>query len=75
MAVATVCALTVLAVWLGLLTALVLRRQRTEGEPVYRRLPNGRIRFEWSVAQQLRAAQREALRETESLSRARGTRS
>jgi hypothetical protein len=67
MAVATVCALTVLAVWLALLTVLVLRRQRAEGEPVYRRMPDGRIRFEWSVAQQLRVAQREALRATEPL--------
>lgn len=69
MMVATVSVLTVLAVWLGLLTALVLRRRHNEGEPVYRRLPDGRIRFEWSVAQQLRAAQREALRETQPLPR------
>lgn len=65
MMVATVGVLTVLAVWLGLLTVVVLRRRRDDGEPVYRRLPDGRIRFEWSVAQQLRAAQREALRETQ----------
>jgi hypothetical protein len=69
MMVATVCVLTVLAVWLGLLTVLVLRRRRDDGQPVYRRMRDGRIRFEWSVAQQLRAAQREALRETQPLPR------
>ena len=42
--------LTLLAAWLGLLTLLVLRWRRERGEPVYRRLPNGRVRFEWAVA-------------------------
>lgn len=47
-----------LALWLGLLTALVVRRLRYHGEPVFRRLPDGRVRFTWAVAQGLARAQR-----------------
>lgn len=42
------------------MTALVLRGARDNGEPVYRRLPNGRIRFSGVIASQLAAAQRHA---------------
>ena len=45
-----VAVLGILVVWLALLTASVLRWRRERGEPVYRRLPDGRLRFEWSVA-------------------------
>ena len=54
-----VVAVVLLAVWLGLLTAAMLWRRRERDEAVYRRLPNGRIRFEWSVAQAYESARRE----------------
>jgi hypothetical protein len=39
-------------VWLTVLTARHHRhvRQCVDGEPVYRRLPDGRLRFSWDVA-------------------------
>ena len=47
--------LTVLAcglvLWLALLTTAVVKLRERTGEPVYRRLGNGRVRFSWSVAQ------------------------
>jgi len=49
-------------VWITLLTAFVLNRcrepWRDDGRPVFKRLPNGRVRFSWGVANQLVAAQR-----------------
>lgn len=57
--------LGVLVVWLTLLTASFLRWQGDRGEPVYRRLPDGRLRFEWSVGtayQAARHARADALR-------------
>lgn len=38
-----------LVVRFALLTASLLRWQQGRGEPVYRRLPDGRLRFEWPV--------------------------
>lgn len=46
--------------WAAAMTGLALRRPRDDGEPVYRRLPNGRIRFSWVIASQLATAQRHA---------------
>lgn len=42
--------LVAVVAWLAGLTVVLLRRTRTPDEPVFRRLPDGRIRFEWSVA-------------------------
>ncbi|WP_028925841.1 hypothetical protein [Pseudonocardia acaciae] len=53
--------------WAAAMTGLALRRPLDDGEPVYRRLPNGRIRFSWVIASQLAAAQRHA---TEAAARA-----
>lgn len=50
--------LGVLVVWLALLTASLLRWRREHGEPVYRRLPDGRLRFEWSVANAYQSVRR-----------------
>lgn len=47
-----------LACWLAVLTAVVRRRVRYEGEPVFRRLRGGRTRFTWSVAQDYGRARR-----------------
>lgn len=53
----------VLVVWVGTLTVPVWRwyRQpwRYDGQPVYRRLRDGRIRFTWSVARGFGQAQRQ----------------
>lgn len=48
----------VIVAWLVVLTALVVRRRQGPDEPVYRRLPDGRIRFTWHIAQGLGRAQR-----------------
>lgn len=37
--------------WLVILTIAVVKLLKRSGEPVYRRLGNGRIRFRWGVAQ------------------------
>lgn len=50
-----------LVTWLGLLTAALLRWRREHGAPVYRRLPNGRLRFEWTVHTAYQAARRDAV--------------
>lgn len=48
--------------WVAGLTAVVLHRcrepWRDDGQPVFQRLPDGRVRFSWGVAAQLAAAQR-----------------
>lgn len=51
--------LGVVVVWLALLTAGVLRWRRERGEPVYRRLPDGRLRFEWAVGVAYQSARRD----------------
>ncbi len=52
----------VVLVWITLLTVFVLRRcrepWRDDGRPVFRRLPDGRLRFSWHVATELAATQR-----------------
>jgi hypothetical protein len=35
-----------------------VRARRREGDPVFRRMPDGRIRFEWSVMTAYHAARR-----------------
>lgn len=45
-----------LLVWLGLLTAWVCGMKRRMGQPVWRRLRNGRIRFQWGVPQTLQSS-------------------
>jgi hypothetical protein len=44
--------------WLAALTAGQVRARRREGDPVFRRMPDGRIRFEWSVMTAYHAARR-----------------
>jgi hypothetical protein len=44
--------------WLVLLSVIVRRIAAHTDEPVYRRLPDGRLRFEWSVAARYQAARR-----------------
>lgn len=56
--------LTVWGGWLLVLTIVVARRRADPDEPVYRRLPDGRIRFEWSVGAAYHAARRVAASET-----------
>jgi hypothetical protein len=48
--------------WLAFLTRDHRRHVRrcVDGEPVYRRLPDGRVRFSWGVAEQLVESQRRA---------------
>lgn len=56
-----VVAVPVLAAWLMILTVLValrLRALRNGDEPVFRRLPGGRVRFTWGVPQAFGEAQR-----------------
>lgn len=53
--------LGVVVVWLALLTAGVLRWRRERGAPVYRRLPDGRLRFEWAVSNAYQSARRASL--------------
>lgn len=50
--------LVVLVVWLTVLSVGLLRWRRERGEPVFRRLPDGRVRFEWSVGTAYVAARR-----------------
>jgi hypothetical protein len=45
--------LIVLACWLGLVTVALLRWRHERGVPVYRRLRDGRVRFELAVADAL----------------------
>jgi uncharacterized membrane protein YdbT with pleckstrin-like domain len=52
---AVLAVVTVLVTWL---TAAQLRARRYRDEPVYRRLPNGRLRFEWTIHQLFQDAQR-----------------
>ncbi len=40
----------VVLAWLTGLTVTLVRWRRRQGEPVYRRLPDGRVRFEWHVS-------------------------
>ena len=49
-----------LLVWVGVLTVQLRRWRRERGDPVYRRLPDGRLRFEWTVANAYRRARRAA---------------
>ena len=44
--------------WLVLLSVLLRRLAAHRDEPVYRRLPDGRLRFEWSVHAAYHAARR-----------------
>jgi hypothetical protein len=44
--------------WLAALTAGQVRARRREGDPVFRRMPDGRIRFEWSVGTAYHSARR-----------------
>lgn len=44
--------------WLVVLTVVVAVRCRVDGEPVFKRLPNGRVRFTWGIPQLLGYAQR-----------------
>jgi hypothetical protein len=48
--------------WLTFLTRDHRRHVRrcVDGEPVYRKLPDGRVRFSWGVAEQLAETQRHA---------------
>ena len=64
-------AVGVLAAWLSVVTVLLARtrRDRYDGEPVFRRLPDGRIRFTWNVAQQLGPARRQAEARTDPIPR------
>ncbi|MGH3981024.1 MAG: hypothetical protein ACRDRZ_18845 [Pseudonocardiaceae bacterium] len=48
--------------WLTVLTVVVAMRCRMYGEPVFKRLPNGRVRFTWGIPQLLGHAQRRAER-------------
>lgn len=50
--------LGLLVIWITLLTASVLRWRRERGQPVYQRLPDGRLRFEWAVATALHSTRR-----------------
>lgn len=52
--------LAAVVVWLSLLTVGLLRWRRERGEPVYQRLPGGRLRFEWSVASAYGTVRRQA---------------
>ena len=52
--------LAALIVWVSVLTASVVRRKEARGEPVYRPLPDGRLRFEWGVSTAYQRAVREA---------------
>lgn len=56
------CAVAGLGLWLVVLTAFVVRRRREpwrdDGRPVFQRLPDGRTRFSWGVAQDLARVQR-----------------
>lgn len=55
-------AIGVLLIWVIALTVvLVMRRRqpwRDDGQPVFKKLPNGRIQFSWGVAQGLWQAER-----------------
>ncbi len=57
--VVTIAVWVIVAVWLTLLTVGLLRRREEPGEPVYRRLPDGRLRFERSVHTACRSARHE----------------
>ncbi|WP_028922824.1 hypothetical protein [Pseudonocardia acaciae] len=48
--------------WLTFLTRDHRRhvRQCVDGEPVYRKLPDGRVRFSWMVAERLEECERRA---------------
>ncbi|WP_219416608.1 hypothetical protein [Pseudonocardia nigra] len=59
-AVAVLIGFGLVGLWLVALTASQLRARRQAGEPVYRRLPDGRIRFEWSVGTGYHSARRAA---------------
>lgn len=48
--------------WLIVLTVVVAVRCRRDGEPVFTRLRNGRVRFTWGIPQLLWHAQRRAER-------------
>lgn len=43
-------------VWLSGLTVFLCRMNRRLGKPVWRRLPNGRIRFQWGIPQRFQSA-------------------
>jgi hypothetical protein len=49
-----------LLVWVGVLTVQLRRWRRERGDPVFRRLPDGRLRFEWTVANAYRRVRRAA---------------
>jgi hypothetical protein len=49
-----------LVVWVGVLTVQMRRWRRERGDPVFRRLPDGRLRFEWTVANAYRTVRRAA---------------
>ncbi|WP_028923412.1 hypothetical protein [Pseudonocardia acaciae] len=48
-AFAAVFGLAAQSLWLSLVTVEVRRLRRDVGEPVFRRLPDGRIRYQWIV--------------------------
>jgi hypothetical protein len=54
----------IVGLWQGLRMSEILLilgvRRCVDGEPVYRRLPDGRVRFSWGVAEQLVESQRRA---------------
>lgn len=55
--------LAVLGGWLVALTVVVARRRADPDEPVFRRMPDGRVRFEWSVGAAYHAARQAAATE------------
>lgn len=59
---AVVIGFVLVALWLVALTASQLRARRRAGEPVYRRQPDGRIRFEWKVGTTYPAARAQVSR-------------
>lgn len=59
-ALAAVFAFAVQSLWLWLVTAEVRRLRRDTGEPVFRRLPDGRVRYQWIVNVGYQRAREEA---------------
>ncbi|MGH3587719.1 MAG: hypothetical protein ACRDQ0_15500 [Pseudonocardia sp.] len=57
-AAAVVIGFALVVLWLIALTMGQARTRARVGEPVYRRLPDGRIRFEWQVGTTYPAARR-----------------
>jgi hypothetical protein len=57
-ATAVVLSLCGLTAWLCALTAGLARWRRLQGRPVYRRLPDGRTRFDWATHTAFHVARR-----------------